>query len=208
MSGGSRRKPRRYPPFVNEPSPGMPACRKAWKQTAVVLGTSAWNAVVVAGQRRVMQGCRGHDGSGKTITSEEHHHQDLTRRVALPRPAQVRWSSSTEGDLDFFYECATSTGRATRDLRLIIPPTGAFRACTILATRPTRIMAQVKHASRIGSICTMTSSPQHQLIPRGHRPRIFTTRELPSISTTHRYALDEEVLREQMESSQAHPGRP
>ena len=122
-----RENQRRYPPLVMDPSKDLKQVERGWNQGAVVLGYDVhgqpwfWPDKV-----RVMQGIvLGMTGSGKTTLLENIITQDLRRRVGpTGSPHKIPMVIfDGKSDLDFFYQLLPHIAAAGRleDLRLISP---------------------------------------------------------------------------------------
>ncbi|MBC8166641.1 MAG: TraM recognition domain-containing protein [Bryobacteraceae bacterium] len=202
---------RRYPPLVVSPAADARHVEKAWDQGAVVLGYDVHGAPWLWPDKvRVMQGIVvGMTGSGKTTLLKNIITQDLTRRVG---PAEDRHKVPMvifdgKGDLDFFYELLPHINRAGRlgDLRLINPARPDL-SCLYnpLHTTDENYMAQVNMV--FGSFNLHDEFfAKHQLNYLADIVRILHyTGVAFNFYDVIVMALDEEVLREQIETARKH----
>jgi hypothetical protein len=184
---------------------------KAWSQNAVVLGYDVHGTAWLWPDKvRVMQGIVvGMTGSGKTTLLRNIITQDLTRRVG---PAQDRHKIPMvifdgKGDLDFFYELLPHINRAGRlgDLRLINPARPDL-SCLYnpFHTTDENYMAQVNMV--FGSFNLHDEFfAKHQLNYLADIVRILHhTGVAFNFYDVIVMALDEEVLREQIEKARRH----
>src|ERR1700688_2437195 len=202
---------RRYPPLVMSPAADAKHVEKAWKQNAVVLGYQVHGTQWLwPDKERVMQGIVvGMTGSGKTTLLRNIITQDLTRRVG---PAQDRHKIPMvifdgKGDLDFFYELLPHINRAGRlgDLRLINPARPDL-SCLYnpFHTTDENYMAQANMV--FGSFNLHDEFfAKHQLNYLADIVRILHYTGLDfNFYDVIVMALDEEVLREQIEKARRH----
>ena len=202
---------RRYPPLVMSPAADARHVEKAWNQNAVVLGYDVHGTPWLWPDKvRVMQGIVvGMTGSGKTTLLRNIITQDLTRRVG---PAQDRHKIPMvifdgKGDLDFFYELLPHINRAGRlgDLRLINPARPDL-SCLYnpFHTTDENYMAQVNMV--FGSFNLHDEFfAKHQLNYLADIVRILHyTGVAFNFYDVIVMALDEEVLREQIEKARRH----
>src|SRR3954471_1149448 len=202
---------RRYPPLVMSPEVDAKHVEKAWDQNAVVLGYDVHGTPWLWPDKvRVMQGIVvGMTGSGKTTLLKNIITQDLTRRVG---PAQDRHKVPMvifdgKGDLDFFYELLPHINRAGRlgDLRLINPARPEL-SCLYnpFHTTDENYMAQVNMV--FGSFNLHDEFfAKHQLNYLADIVRILHyTGVAFNFYDVIVMALDEEVLREQIEKARRH----
>src|ERR1700692_3504133 len=199
---------RRYPPLVVSPAVDARHVNEAWNQNAVVLGYDVHGTPWLWPDKvRVMQGIVvGMTGSGKTTLLRNIITQDLTRRVG---PAQDRHKIPMvifdgKGDLDFFYELLPHINRAGRlgDLRLINPARPDL-SCLYnpFHTTDENYMAQVNMV--FGSFNLHDEFfAKHQLNYLADIVRILHyTGVAFNFYDVIVMALDEEVLREQIEKA-------
>ncbi len=202
---------RRYPPLVMSPAADAKHVKKAWDQNAVVLGYDvhgvpwSWPDKV-----RVMQGIVvGMTGSGKTTLLKNIITQDLSRRMG---PAGDRHKIPMvifdgKGDLDFFYELLPHITRAGRldDLRLINPARPDL-SCLYnpFHTTDENYMAQVNMV--FGSFNLHDEFfAKHQLNYLADIVRILHYTGVPfNFYDVIVMALDEEVLKGQIEKARKH----
>src|SRR5947209_5561576 len=202
---------RRYPPLVMSPAADAKHVEKAWKQNAVVLGYDVHGTPWLWPDKvRVMQGIVvGMTGSGKTTLLKNIITQDLSRRVG---PAQDRHKVPMvifdgKGDLDFFYELLPHINRAGRlgDLRLINPARPDL-SCLYnpFHTTDENYMAQVNMV--FGSFNLHDEFfAKHQLNYLADIVRILHYTGVDfNFYDVIVMALDEEVLREQIEKARRH----
>src|SRR6266540_3656882 len=202
---------RRYPPLVMSPAADAKHVEKAWKQNAVVLGYDVHGTPWLWPDKvRVMQGIVvGMTGSGKTTLLKNIITQDLSRRIG---PAGDRHKIPMvifdgKGDLDFFYELLPHITRAGRldDLRLINPARPDL-SCLYnpFHTRDENYMAQVNMV--FGSFNLHDEFfAKHQLNYLADIVRILHyTGVAFNFYDVIVMALDEEVLREQIEKARKH----
>src|SRR5258708_18868863 len=202
---------RRYPPLVMSPAVDAKHVEKGWDQNAVVLGYDVQGTPWLWPDKvRVMQGIVvGMTGSGKTTLLKNIITQDLTRRVG---PAQDRHKVPMvifdgKGDLDFFYELLPHINRAGRlgDLRLINPARPEL-SCLYnpFHTTDENYMAQVNMV--FGSFNLHDEFfAKHQLNYLADIVRILHyTGVAFNFYDVIVMALDEEVLREQIEKARKH----
>src|SRR5450432_4423729 len=202
---------RRYPPLVMSPAADAKHVEKAWNQNAVVLGYDVHGTPWLWPDKvRVMQGIVvGMTGSGKTTLLRNIITQDLTRRVG---PAQDRHKVPMvifdgKGDLDFFYELLPHINRAGRlgDLRLINPARPDL-SCLYnpFHTTDENYMAQVNMV--FGSFNLHDEfCAKHQLNYLADIVRILHyTGVAFNFYDVIVMALDEGVLREQIEKARRH----
>jgi hypothetical protein len=202
---------RRYPPLVMSPAVDARHVEKAWNQNAVVLGYDVHGTPWLWPDKvRVMQGIVvGMTGSGKTTLLRNIITQDLTRRVG---PAQDRHKIPMvifdgKGDLDFFYELLPHINRAGRlgDLRLINPARPDL-SCLYnpFHTTDENYMAQVNMV--FGSFNLHDEFfAKHQLNYLADIVRILHyTGVAFNFYDVIVMALDEGVLREQIEKARTH----
>ena len=206
-----RENQRRYPPLVVSPTADAKHVEKAWEQDAVVLGYDVhgdpwlWPDKV-----RVMQGIVvGMTGSGKTTLLKNIITQDLTRRIGPPedRHKIPMVIFDGKGDLDFFYELLPHINRAGRlaDLRLINPARPDL-SCLYnpFHTTDENYMAQVNMV--FGSFNLHDEFfAKHQLNYLADIVRILHYTGMAfNFYDVIVMALDEEVLREQIEKARRH----
>src|SRR6266566_2311347 len=202
---------RRYPPLVVSPAVDARHVEKAWDQNAVVLGYDVHGTPWLWPDKvRVMQGIVvGMTGSVKTTLLKNIITQDLSRRVG---PAQDRHKVPMvifdgKGDLDFFYELLPHINRAGRlgDLRLINPVRPEL-SCLYnpFHTTDENYMAQVNMV--FGSFNLHDEFfAKHQLNYLADIVRILHYTGLAfNFYDVIVMALDEEVLREQIEKARMH----
>src|SRR5712671_6400919 len=202
---------RRYPPLVMSPAVDAKHVEKAWGQSAVVLGYDVHGTPWLWPDKvRVMQGIVvGMTGSGKTTLLKNIITQDLTRKIG---PAQDRHKIPMvifdgKGDLDFFYELLPHINRAGRlgDLRLINPARPDL-SCLYnpFHTTDENYMAQVNMV--FGSFNLHDEFfAKHQLNYLADIVRILHyTGVAFNFYDVIVMALDEEVLREQIEKARRH----
>src|SRR5437762_1243912 len=118
---------RRYPPLVMSPAADAKHVEKAWKQNAVVLGYDVHGTPWLWPDKvRVMQGIvLGMTGMGKTTLLKNIITQDLSRTVGTPEaPHGIPMVIfDGKGDLDFFHDLLPHIHHAGRlkDLRVLNP---------------------------------------------------------------------------------------
>jgi type IV secretory pathway TraG/TraD family ATPase VirD4 len=202
---------RRYPPLVMSPAADTKHVEKAWNQNAVVLGYDVHGRPWLWPDKvRVMQGIVvGMTGSGKTTLLKNIIIQDLTRRVG---PAQDRHKIPMvifdgKGDLDFFYDLLPHINRAGRlgDLRLINPARPELSSLyNPFHTTDENYMAQVNMV--FGSFNLHDEFfAKHQMNYLADIVRILHYTGLAfNFYDVIVMALDEEVLREQIEKARRH----
>lgn len=206
-----RENQRRYPPLVISPTVDAKHLEKAWGQDAVVLGYDVhgdpwhWPDKV-----RVMQSIVvGMTGSGKTTLLKNIITQDLNRRIGPPedRHKIPMVIFDGKGDLDFFYELLPHINRAGRlaDLRLINPARPDL-SCLYnpFHTTDENYMAQVNMV--FGSFNLHDEFfAKHQLNYLADIVRILHYTGMAfNFYDVIVMALDEEVLREQIEKARRH----
>ena len=202
---------RRYPPLVVSPAADTKHVKKAWDQNAVVLGYDVHGAPWLWPDKvRVMQGIVvGMTGSGKTTLLKNIITQDLSRRMG---PAGDRHKIPMvifdgKGDLDFFYELLPHITRAGRldDLRLINPARPDL-SCLYnpFHTTDENYMAQVNMV--FGSFNLHDEFfAKHQLNYLADIVRILHYTGVPfNFYDVIVMALDEEVLKGQIEKARKH----
>jgi TraM recognition site of TraD and TraG len=202
---------RRYPPLVMSPAADARHVQKAWDQNAVVLGYDVHGAPWLWPDKvRVMQGIvLGMTGSGKTTLLKNIITQDLSRSVG---PAGDRHKIPMvifdgKGDLDFFYELLPHIARAGRlgDLRLINPARPDL-SCLYnpFHTTDENYMAQVNMV--FGSFNLHDEFfAKHQLNYLADIVRILHYTGVPfNFYDVIVMALDEEVLKAQVEKARKH----
>ena len=202
---------RRYPPLVMSPAADAKHVEKAWDQNAVVLGYDVHGAPWLWPDKvRVMQGIVvGMTGSGKTTLLKNIITQDLSRRIG---PAGDRHKIPMvifdgKGDLDFFYELLPHITRAGRldDLRLINPARPDL-SCLYnpFHTTDENYMAQVNMV--FGSFNLHDEFfAKHQLNYLADIVRILHYTGVPfNFYDVIVMALDEEVLKGQIEKARKH----
>ncbi len=202
---------RRYPPLVMSPAADAKHVEKAWDQNAVVLGYDVHGAPWLWPDKvRVMQGIVvGMTGSGKTTLLKNIITQDLSRRIG---PAGDRHKIPMvifdgKGDLDFFYELLPHITRAGRldDLRLINPARPDL-SCLYnpFHTTDENYMAQVNMV--FGSFNLHDEFfAKHQLNYLADIVRILHYTDVPfNFYDVIVMALDEEVLKGQIEKARKH----
>src|SRR6266699_2972007 len=202
---------RRHPPLVMSPAVDAKHVEKAWDRNAVVLGYDVHGTPWLWPDKvRVMQGIVvGMTGSGKTTLLRNIITQDLTRRIG---PAQDRHKIPMvifdgKGDLDFFYDLLPHINRAGRlgDLRLINPARPDL-SCLYnpFHTTDENYMAQVNMV--FGSFNLHDEFfAKHQLNYLADIVRILHyTGVAFNFYDVIVMALDEEVLREQIEKARTH----
>ena len=202
---------RRYPPLVMSPAADAKHVKKAWDQNAVVLGYDVHGAPWLWPDKvRVMQGIVvGMTGSGKTTLLKNIITQDLSRRIG---PAGDRHKIPMvifdgKGDLDFFYELLPHITRAGRldDLRLINPARPDL-SCLYnpFHTTDENYMAQVNMV--FGSFNLHDEFfAKHQLNYLADIVRILHYTGVPfNFYDVIVMALDEEVLKGQIEKARKH----
>lgn len=199
---------RRHPPLVMSPATDAKHVEKAWEQSAVVLGYDVHGTPWLWPDKvRVMQGIVvGMTGSGKTTLLKNIITQDLTRRIG---PVEDRHKIPMvifdgKGDLDFFYELLPHINRAGRlgDLRLI-NPARPDTSCLYnpFHTTDENYMAQVNMV--FGSFNLHDEFfAKHQLNYLADIVRILHYTGMAfNFYDVIVMALDEEVLREQIEKA-------
>lgn len=199
---------RRHPPLVMNPALDAKHVENAWEQNAVVLGYDVHGAPWLWPDKvRVMQGIVvGMTGSGKTTLLKNIITQDLTRRIG---PVEDRHKIPMvifdgKGDLDFFYELLPHINRAGRlgDLRLI-NPARPDTSCLYnpFHTTDENYMAQVNMV--FGSFNLHDEFfAKHQLNYLADIVRILHYTGMAfNFYDVIVMALDEEVLREQIEKA-------
>ena len=202
---------RRYLPLVMSPAADARHVQKAWDQNAVVLGYDVHGAPWLWPDKvRVMQGIvLGMTGSGKTTLLKNIITQDLSRSVG---PAGDRHKIPMvifdgKGDLDFFYELLPHIARAGRldDLRLINPARPDL-SCLYnpFHTTDENYMAQVNMV--FGSFNLHDEFfAKHQLNYLADIVRILHYTGVPfNFYDVIVMALDEEVLKAQIEKARKH----
>src|ERR1700687_2209076 len=202
---------RRYPPLVVSPAVDARHVEKAWVQNAVVLGYDVHGTPWLWPDKvRVMQGIVvGMTGSGKTTLLRNIITQDLTRRLGPPQAHQKvpMVIFDGKGALDFFYELLPHINRAGRlgDLRLINPARPDL-SCLYnpFHTTDENYMAQVNMV--FGSFNLHDEFfAKHQLNYLADIVRILHYTGLDfNFYDVIVMALDEEVLREQIEKARRH----
>ena len=206
-----RENQKRYPPLVLSPAADAKHVASAWKQDAVVLGYDVHGTPWLWPDKvRVMQGIvLGMTGSGKTTLLRNIITQDLNRRVG---PAGDRHKIPMvifdgKGDLDFFYELLPHINHAGRlqDLRLINPARPDL-SCLYnpFHTSDDNYMAQVNMI--FGSFNLHDEFfAKHQLNYLADIVRVLHYTGVPfNFYDVIVMALDEEVLREQIEKARRH----
>lgn len=201
----------RHPPMVMNPTADAKHAAKAWAQNAVVLGYDVHGAPWLWPDKvRVMQGIVvGMTGSGKTTLLKNIITQDLSRRVGPDgdRHKIPMVIFDGKGDLDFFYELLPHINRAGRldDLRLINPARPDL-SCLYnpFHTTDENYMAQVNMV--FGSFNLHDEFfAKHQLNYLADIVRILHyTGVAFNFYDVIVMALDEEVLREQIEKARKH----
>ncbi|MBY0502750.1 MAG: type IV secretory system conjugative DNA transfer family protein [Bryobacteraceae bacterium] len=202
---------RRYPPLVMSPAVDAKHVEKAWEQNAVVLGYDLHGAPWLWPDKvRVMQGIVvGMTGSGKTTLLKNIITQDLARGIG---PVDDRHKIPMvifdgKGDLDFFYELLPHINRAGRlgDLRLI-NPARPDTSCLYNPFHSTdeNYMAQVNMV--FGSFNLHDEFfAKHQLNYLADIVRILHYTGMAfNFYDVIVMALDQDVLREQIEKARAH----
>ena len=202
---------RRYPPLVMSPTADAKHVEKAWDQNAVVLGYDVHGSPWLWPDKvRVMQGIVvGMTGSGKTTLLKNIITQDLSRRMG---PAGDRHKVPMvifdgKGDLDFFYDLLPHITRAGRldDLRLINPARPDL-SCLYnpFHTTDENYMAQVNMV--FGSFNLHDEFfAKHQLNYLADIVRILHYTGVPfNFYDVIVMALDEEVLKGQIEKARKH----
>src|SRR5579871_1999894 len=203
-----REHQRRYPPLVVDPVKDLKHVKHAWSQGDVVLGYNVhgepwfWPDKV-----RVMQGIvLGMTGSGKTTLLENIITQDLRRRVGTAEdPHKIPMVIfDGKGDLEFFYRLLPHIAAAGRleDLRLINPARPEL-SCLYnpFHTTDENYMAQVNMV--FGSFNLHDEFfAKHQLNYLADIVRVLHYTGLAfNFYDVIVMALDEEVLKEQIEKA-------
>jgi hypothetical protein len=203
-----REHQRRYPPLVTDPAKDLKHVERAWSHGDVLLGYNVhgepwfWPDKV-----RVMQGIvLGMTGSGKTTLLENIITQDLRRRVGTPDdPHKIPMVIfDGKGDLEFFYRLLPHIAAAGRleDLRLINPARPEL-SCLYnpFHTTDENYMAQVNMV--FGSFNLHDEFfAKHQLNYLADIVRVLHYTGLAfNFYDVIVMALDEEVLKEQIEKA-------
>jgi hypothetical protein len=206
-----RENQKRYPPLVMSPAEDAKDVEKAWGQNAVVLGYDVHGTPWLWPDKvRVMQGIVvGMTGSGKTTLLRNIITQDLHRRVGPDgdRHKIPMVIFDGKGDLDSFYELLPHINRAGRleDLRLINPARPDL-SCLYnpFHTTDENYMAQVNMI--FGSFNLHDEFfAKHQLNYLADIVRALHYTGVPfNFYDVIVMALDEEVLREQIEKARRH----
>lgn len=206
-----RENQKRYPPLVMSPAEDAKDVEKAWGQNAVVLGYDVHGTPWLWPDKvRVMQGIVvGMTGSGKTTLLRNIITQDLHRKVGPDgdRHKIPMVIFDGKGDLDFFYELLPHINRAGRleDLRLINPARPDL-SCLYnpFHTTDENYMAQVNMI--FGSFNLHDEFfAKHQLNYLADIVRALHYTGVPfNFYDVIVMALDEEVLREQIEKARRH----
>ena len=206
-----RENQRRCPPLVMSPGVDGKHAEKAWDQNAVVLGYDVHGSPWLWPDKvRVMQGIVvGMTGSGKTTLLRNIITQDLARRIGPPgdRHKIPMVIFDGKGDLDFFYELLPHINRAGRleDLRLINPARPDL-SCLYnpFHTADENYMAQVNMV--FGSFNLHDEFfAKHQLNYLADIVRVLHyTGVAFNFYDVIVMALDEEILREQIEKARRH----
>ena len=116
-----------HPPFVPKPIPDLKHCKKAWAENSVVLGYDVHGRPFLWPDRiRVMQGIvLGMTGTGKTTLLKNIISQDLARTIETPDgPRQIPMVIfDGKGDMEFFYNLLPHIHHAGRihQLRVLNP---------------------------------------------------------------------------------------
>ena len=203
-----RENQHRYPPLVMEPAKDLKDVQRAWSQGYVVLGYNVHGEPWLWPDKvRVMQGIvLGMTGSGKTTLLENIITQDLSRRVGTPEdPHKIPMVIfDGKGDLEFFYRLLPHIAAAGRleDLRLINPARPEL-SCLYnpFHTTDENYMAQVNMV--FGSFNLHDEFfAKHQLNYLADIVRILHYTGLAfNFYDVIVMALDEEVLKEQIEKA-------
>jgi hypothetical protein len=203
-----RENQHRYPPLVMEPAKDLKHVQRAWSQGDVVLGYNVHGEPWLWPDKvRVMQGIvLGMTGSGKTTLLENIITQDLSRRVGTPEdPHKIPMVIfDGKGDLEFFYRLLPHIAAAGRleDLRLINPARPEL-SCLYnpFHTTDENYMAQVNMV--FGSFNLHDEFfAKHQLNYLADIVRILHYTGLAfNFYDVIVMALDEEVLKEQIEKA-------
>jgi hypothetical protein len=203
-----RENQRRYPPLVMNAAKDLKHVERAWSKGDVLLGYNVhgepwfWPDKV-----RVMQGIvLGMTGSGKTTLLENIITQDLRRRVGTPEdPHKIPMVIfDGKGDLEFFYRLLPHIAAAGRleDLRLINPARPEL-SCLYnpFHTTDENYMAQVNMV--FGSFNLHDEFfAKHQLNYLADIVRVLHyTGSAFNFYDVIVMALDEEVLKEQIEKA-------
>ena len=198
----------RYPPLVVDPAKDRKHVERAWKDGGVVLGYDVHGEPWVWPDKvRVMQGIvLGMTGSGKTTLIENIITQDLQRRVGpADKPHRIPMVIfDGKGDLDFFYRLLPHIAAAGRleDLRMINPARPEL-SCLYnpFHTADENYMAQVNMV--FGSFNLHDEFfAKHQLNYLADIVRVLHYTGLAfNFYDVIVMALDEEVLKEQIEKA-------
>ena len=198
----------RYPPLVIDPATDRKHVRRAWQEGGVVLGYDVHGQPWIWPDKvRVMQGIvLGMTGSGKTTLLENIITQDLQRRVGPPdNPHKIPMVIfDGKGDLDFFYRLLPHIAAAGRldDLRMINPARPEL-SCLYnpFYTTDENYMAQVNMV--FGSFNLHDEFfAKHQLNYLADIVRVLHYTGLAfNFYDVIVMALDEEVLKEQIEKA-------
>ena len=203
-----RENQHRYPPLVMDPAKAVKHVQRAWSQGDVVLGYNVHGEPWLWPDKiRVMQGIvLGMTGSGKTTLLENIITQDLSRRVGTPEePHKIPMVIfDGKGDLEFFYRLLPHMAAAGRleDLRLINPARPEL-SCLYnpFHTTDENYMAQVNMV--FGSFNLHDEFfAKHQLNYLADIVRVLHYTGLAfNFYDVIVMALDEEVLKEQIEKA-------
>jgi hypothetical protein len=203
-----RENQRRYPPLVTDPAKDLKHVERAWSQGDVLLGYNVHGEPWLWPDKvRVMQGIvLGMTGSGKTTLLENIITQDLSRRVGTPEdPHKIPMVIfDGKGDLEFFYRLLPHIAAAGRveDLRLINPARPEL-SCLYnpFHTTDENYMAQVNMV--FGSFNLHDEFfAKHQLNYLADIVRVLHYTGLAfNFYDVIVMALDEEVLKEQIEKA-------
>ena len=203
-----RENQRRYPPLVMDPAKDLKHVERAWSQGDVLLGYNVHGEPWLWPDKvRVMQGIvLGMTGSGKTTLLENIITQDLSRRVGTPEdPHKIPMVIfDGKGDLEFFYRLLPHIAAAGRleDLRLINPARPEL-SCLYnpFHTTDENYMAQVNMV--FGSFNLHDEFfAKHQLNYLADIVRVLHYTGLAfNFYDVIVMALDEEVLKEQIEKA-------
>src|SRR5215471_1426118 len=203
-----RENQRRYPPLVMDPAKDLKHVQRAWSHGDVLLGYNIHGEPWLWPDKvRVMQGIvLGMTGSGKTTLLENIITQDLRRRVGTPEdPHKIPMVIfDGKGDLEFFYRLLPHIAAAGRleDLRLINPARPEL-SCLYnpFHTTDENYMAQVNMV--FGSFNLHDEFfAKHQLNYLADIVRVFHYTGLAfNFYDVIVMALDEEVLKEQIEKA-------
>src|SRR5580693_2622301 len=198
----------RYPPLVMDPTQDSKHVERAWNDGGVVLGYDVHGEPWVWPDKvRVMQGIvLGMTGSGKTTLLENIITQDLQRRAgAADNPHRIPMVIfDGKGDLDFFYRLLPHIAAAGRldDLRMINPARPEL-SCLYnpFHTTDENYMAQVNMV--FGSFNLHDEFfAKHQLNYLADIVRVLHYTGLAfNFYDVIVMALDEEVLKEQIEKA-------